>query len=53
MIAKLSACREALTHGVLAARIVDGRAFGRASSIDDLPGTTLRPADSLSTVDAR
>jgi acetylglutamate kinase len=52
MIAKLSACREAFAHGVASARIVDGRAFGVAASIDALPGTTLYPARAFSTTDA-
>lgn len=53
MVAKLSACRDALVSGVAAARIVDGRRFGEAASVDDLAGTALRPAETLSTVDAR
>jgi len=53
MIAKLTACRDALTGGVARARIVSGRAFGDATSLDDLPGTTLQPEPTLSTVDAR
>lgn len=43
MIAKLTACREALAMGVASARIVDGRAFGVSTRVDDLPGTTLLP----------
>ena len=55
MIAKLAACRDALEAGVRTARIVDGRGFAGAASIDDLAGTTLVPAPSFSTstVDAR
>lgn len=55
MIAKLAASRDALEAGVRAARIVDGRGFAGAASIDDLAGTSLVPAPSFSTstVDAR
>lgn len=45
MIAKLTACRGALVAGVSSARIVDGLAFGESSRVDDLPGTTLVPAE--------
>jgi acetylglutamate kinase len=44
MVAKLTACRDALVAGIASARIVDGRAFGDASLVNDLPGTTLLAA---------
>jgi len=43
MIAKLTACRMALERGVSEARIVDGRRFGAARSLDALQGTVLVP----------
>jgi len=41
MIAKLSACRDALADGVLSVRIVDGRAIAAGDTPDGAPGTTL------------
>jgi acetylglutamate kinase len=41
MIAKLSACRQALTEGVSSVRLVDGRALAAGEALEDLPGTTL------------
>ncbi len=41
MVAKLSACRDALVEGVAGIRIVDGRMFDPTHGIDDAPGTTL------------
>ena len=41
MIAKLTACREALRSGVASVRIVDGRAMGSAEDLATAPGTTI------------
>ena len=41
MIAKLRACRAALTGGARSVRIVDGRELGSAHGVDDAPGTTI------------
>jgi len=41
MVAKLSACREALEDGVPSVRLVDGRNFGPGVNPAALPGTTL------------
>jgi acetylglutamate kinase len=41
MIAKLTACRQALESGVSTVRIVDGRLFDPSHGVDDAPGTTL------------
>lgn len=41
MIAKLSACRDALNHGVASVRIIDGRGLGSRHNIDNVPGTTI------------
>jgi acetylglutamate kinase len=43
MIAKLSACREALDGGVATVRIVDGRGLDANHGIDQAPGTVLAP----------
>jgi acetylglutamate kinase len=53
MVAKLMACRAALTNGVAVARIVDGHGFASARHLDDLDGTTLVPVSTPATVDAR
>jgi acetylglutamate kinase len=44
MIAKLSACRQALADGVANVRIVDGRALAAGAAPDAAPGTTLLAA---------
>ncbi len=44
MIAKLSACRQALADGVAGIRIVDGRALAAGDAPDVAPGTTLAAA---------
>ena len=44
MIAKLSACRQALADGVAGVRIVDGRALAAGEMPDAAPGTTLLAA---------
>lgn len=41
MVAKLRACRQALTDGVPAVRLVDGRGFNAGVSPTSAPGTTL------------
>lgn len=41
MVAKLSACRVALSNGVASVRIVDGRLFDANHGVDEAPGTTL------------
>jgi acetylglutamate kinase len=41
MIAKLSACREALRGGVRSVRIVDGRALDATRPLENAPGTTI------------
>jgi acetylglutamate kinase len=41
MIAKLSACRQALADGVGSVRLVDGRALAAGEPIEQVPGTTL------------
>lgn len=41
MIAKLTACRNALEDGVASVRIIDGRSLGAPHGIDDAPGTTV------------
>jgi acetylglutamate kinase len=41
MIAKLSACRQALVDGVASVRIVDGRVLAAGASPNQAPGTTL------------
>lgn len=41
MIAKLTACRQALREGVASVRIVDGHALGASQSLDQAAGTTL------------
>jgi acetylglutamate kinase len=41
MIAKLDACRAALTDGVPSVRIVDGRQLGAGHGVNDAPGTTI------------
>jgi acetylglutamate kinase len=53
MIAKLTACRQALVEGVPTVRIVDGRAFDAASGIVATPGTTLVTATSAALTGAR
>jgi len=44
MIAKLLSCRSAIEAGVTSVRIVDGRAIDPAERIDQVAGTTIRPA---------
>src|SRR5262249_50775808 len=44
MIAKLSACRQALVDGVASVRILDGRALGKGADVASAPGTTLQLA---------
>jgi acetylglutamate kinase len=41
MVAKLTACRAALSGGVTRVRIVDGRNVDPAAGLDELPGTTI------------
>jgi acetylglutamate kinase len=41
MIAKLSACRQALLDGVSSIRIIDGRALASGEALSQTPGTTL------------
>jgi acetylglutamate kinase len=41
MIAKLSACRMALSQGVASIRLVNGRTLGATHGVEDAPGTTL------------
>ena len=41
MIAKLSACRQALVDGVSSIRIIDGRALASGEALSQTPGTTL------------
>ena len=41
MIAKLSACRQALIDGVSSIRIIDGRALASGEALSQTPGTTL------------
>ncbi len=41
MIAKLSACRQALADGVASIRIIDGRALAAGEALSRTPGTTL------------
>ena len=41
MIAKLTACREAVQRGVASVRIVDGRAVSSADELAQAPGTTI------------
>jgi acetylglutamate kinase len=41
MIAKLSACRTALSQGVASIRLVDGRGLESAEALAAAPGTTL------------
>jgi acetylglutamate kinase len=41
MIAKLSACRQALVDGVASVRIIDGRALSAGTAPSQAPGTTL------------
>ena len=41
MVAKLMACRAALTAGVASVRIIDGRHLDQSHGIDDALGTTL------------
>jgi acetylglutamate kinase len=41
MIAKLTACRGALSSGVARVRIVDGRDVDPAAGLDGMPGTTI------------
>ena len=41
MIAKLSACRQALVDGVASVRIIDGRALASGQALSRTPGTTL------------
>jgi acetylglutamate kinase len=41
MIAKLSACRQALVDGVSSIRIIDGRALASGEALSETPGTTL------------
>ncbi len=41
MIAKLSACRQALAEGVSSVRIIDGRALAAGAGVADAPGTSL------------
>jgi acetylglutamate kinase len=41
MIAKLSACRQALIDGVATIRIIDGRALASGEALSQTPGTTL------------
>jgi acetylglutamate kinase len=41
MIAKLSACRQALVDGVASIRIIDGRVLASGEVLDRTPGTTL------------
>jgi acetylglutamate kinase len=41
MIAKLTACREALTGGVRSVRIVDGRALDATFGAAEAPGTEI------------
>jgi len=41
MIAKLSACRQALVEGVANIRIIDGRALASGEALSRAPGTTL------------
>jgi acetylglutamate kinase len=45
MIAKLLACRDALSDGVSRVRIVDGRALDAAGDLGAAPGTTLVAAE--------
>jgi len=44
MIAKLSACRQALVDGVASIRIIDGRALASGAALSQVPGTTLLAA---------
>ena len=41
MIAKLAACRDALTEGVASVRIIDGRALDASGDLDAVAGTML------------
>jgi acetylglutamate kinase len=41
MIAKLSACRQALIDGVASIRIIDGRVLASGEALSRTPGTTL------------
>jgi acetylglutamate kinase len=41
MIAKLSACRQALADGVVNIRIIDGRALASGEALSQVPGTLL------------
>jgi acetylglutamate kinase len=47
MIAKLSACRQALVDGVATVRIIDGRALGAGADVAGAPGTSLVLSASL------
>jgi acetylglutamate kinase len=47
MIAKLSACRQALLDGVASVRIIDGRSLAAGESPDQVAGTTLLASTSV------